>query len=147
MVKDRKVKRNYQEGQDGQLKRSNKKVKFDEDENDTSCDDDDLDGVTDTAILVKAKKLAACERLKIVLNQVKIAVQEDRMNWLVFYASFVNQMMKEELGTIITIWLAFFVQTQKTIAGDAQLAEGEQEGWEMTQEEVDDKNTHINLIA
>ena len=65
--------------------------------------------MTDSAILVKAKKLAACERLKLVLNQVRIAVSEDRMNWLVFYASFVNQMMKEELSTIITIWLAFYV--------------------------------------
>lgn len=46
--------------------------------------------------------------------------------------------MKEELGTIITIWLAFFVSrgNDSSAASDA-----------LTQDEADEKNQNVNLIA
>ena len=46
-------------------------------------------------MLVKAKKLGRCERIKLVMQQTSLAIKEDRMNWLVFYASFVNKMLRE----------------------------------------------------
>ena len=98
----------------------------------------DLDGVGEGSMLVQAEKMASCERFSLVWNQVTVAIGNDRISWLVFYASFVNQMMKEELGTIITIWLAFFVsrETEASGAGDS-----------LTQDEADEKNQRVNLIA
>lgn len=101
MVKDKKVRRKYSKKVDGSWFLNKKKIEYDEDENDTSGEEEDLDGVGEGAMLLKAEKMAKCERSKLVWKQVGLAVKNDRLNWLVFYASFVNQMMKEELGTII----------------------------------------------
>ncbi len=68
MVKDRKVKRNYQTDSEGVLRRDNKKLQFDDDEEDTSSADEDLDGVNENSMLVKAKKMATCERSKLVMS-------------------------------------------------------------------------------
>lgn len=62
------------------------------------------------------------------------------MNWLVFYASMVNQMMKEKLGTIITIWLAHHILTDKA-ASDSTEVVG------ISQNEADDINFWINTIG
>ena len=59
------------------------------------------------------------------------------MNWLVFYASMVNSMMKEQLGTIITIWLAYHVIEEK-----AEKAAGE-----ISQTEADDINFRVNIVG
>ena len=94
---------------------------------------------------MKAEKMAKCERAQLVWSQVGLALKNDKLNWLVFYASFVNQMMKEELGTIITIWLAFFVMSAHE---QEQAAEsGGSIGQSMSQEECDDTNQNINLIG
>ena len=68
MVKDRKVKRNYQTDSEGVLRRDSKKLQFDDDEEDTSSAEEDLDGVNENSMLVKAKKMATCERSKLVLS-------------------------------------------------------------------------------
>lgn len=89
MVKERKVHRKYSKQATGWFL-SKKKVEYDEDEDDTVSEEMDLDGVTEGAMLQKADKMAHCERSKLVWGQVGLALKNDRLNWLVFYASFVN---------------------------------------------------------
>ena len=69
-------------------------------------------GVQDTSFLLKARKMATCEYLVMIVKQTCLAIAEDKMFWFIFYATMVNKMMKEKLGTIIVIWLAFHVLSE-----------------------------------
>lgn len=58
MVKDKKVRRKYSKKVDGSWFLNKKKIEYDEDENDTSGEEEDLDGVGEGAMLLKAEKMA-----------------------------------------------------------------------------------------
>lgn len=138
MVKDRKVKRNYVKDSQGVVRRHAQKLEKDDRDSDTGSDIDM--GVQDTSLLLKARKMATCEYLIVIVKQTCLAIAEDKMCWLVFYATMVNKMMKEKLGTIIVIWLAHHVLTEAEQSNSPEKVT-------MTQTEADEVNGKINQIA
>ena len=126
MVKDRKIPRNYTEDEDGTTRRFPEKLQKDDDENDTGSD---LDiGLPEGAFMVKAKKANMCTQIKLIWSQKKLTVKEDSLNWLIFYASFVNKMCRDKFQMIIMIWYASYV-----VADDPDV-EGEFNAAESTDE-------------
>ena len=59
--------------------------------------------------MVKAKNKNMCGQIKLIWKQKKLAVKEDSMNWLIFYASFVNKMCRDKFMMITMIWYASYV--------------------------------------
>ena len=118
LVKDRKIPRNYVKNEEGEVVRHPQKLQVDDDENDTGSDVDI--GLPEGTLVIKAKKKNAWENYKLIWSQKIKAVKGDRMYWLVFVGTFVNDMCRAKFAMITMIWYHSHVMTEEEqeLAGD-----------------------------